>query len=345
MRWSRSFALALSLVLVLATLPGETEAATRIRSANFNVLFLAPLYVAKEKGFFAKEGLEVEMIRVKAGRLATTALMAGEAEFSPSTTLRESVLALRKGKKIPRIYSLANRMTMDLVVRNDVVKARGLSREMPLVDRFKGLKGLRIGITAPGALTDVISRYYLRKAGLDPDRDAQIMPVGGRNLVPAFRAGRIDAFILSPPNPLWLERDGHGRIIIKSSAGDVPEFRNYEFVGLHTRQGWLDENPNAARAFSRAMNLANQAWREDINLAVDSAQRYFINVPREIIKLSIETLQASLSPDGIVKTSAVEQYMRFLHESDSKNFPMDILDAKEGVHYTNRYNSNNKSSK
>jgi NitT/TauT family transport system substrate-binding protein len=337
---ARIVALGLAASLALSVLAGGAAAAKKVRAVNFHVLYLAPIFVAKEKGFFAKEGLDMEMIRVKAGRLATTAILAGEAEFSTSSTIRESVVVRRKGKKLIRIYSIANRMTMDLVVRNDVIKKRKLSRDMPLMARFKALKGLRIGVTAPGALTDVVSRYYLRRAGFNPNRDAQIIPLGGKNLAPAFRSGRIDAFMLSPPRPLWLERQGHGKIIIKSSAGDVPEFKNYEYTGTTVTQKWLDKNSESARAFCRAMNAANRAWRKDINVAIDSAQKYFGYVPRDIIEISIRALKASLSPDGIVKKSAVKQYMDFLNGFDPKRFPRQILDASEGIHFTNKFNPN-----
>jgi NitT/TauT family transport system substrate-binding protein len=324
----------------MGAMAAGAAAAEKLSMAYFNVMYLAPIFVAKEKGFFAKEGLEITMNRTKAGRLATTALMAGEAEFSPSTDLREYVLTKRKGKHLIRIYSVAKRMTMDLIVRKEVVKQKNLSRKMPLMERYKALKGMKIGITVPGAATDVITRYYLTQAGLNPDKDAQIMPLGGRSLAPALRAGRIDAFMLSPPRPLWLEKDGHGTVIIKSSAGDVPEFRDWEYHGITVRKKWLDKNGKTARAFNRAMNAANKAWRGNVGMAIDAAQKYNTKVPREIIQLSMEALRDSLSPDGIIKKVAVEHFFELLHQSDPKKYPKSILDTREGVYYTNKYNPN-----
>ncbi|MBI2881896.1 MAG: ABC transporter substrate-binding protein [Candidatus Tectomicrobia bacterium] len=341
MNWQRrSLALGLAACLLLGALPGGASGAKKIRAVVFNVLYLAPLYVAKENGFFAKEGLDVEMNSMKAGQLATTALMAEEAEVSPSSDLREYVLAGQKGKNLIRIYSVAKRMTMDLIVRKEVVAQKKLSRDMPLMERFKALKGMRIGITVPGAATDVISRYYLEKAGLNPDRDAQLMPMGGASLAPALRAGRIDAYMLSPPSPIWLERDGHGTIVIKSSAGDVPEFREWEYHGITVRKEWLQGNEDTARALIRAMNAANNAWRGNMRMAVDASQKYFTRVPRDIVQLSIESLKDSLSPDGVVKKIAVQQFFDLLQRSEPKKFPKSVLDVREGVYYTNKYNPN-----
>lgn len=335
MRW-----VALAVVLAVGLMASGAFAQTAVRSANFNVLYLTPLYVAKEQGLFAKEGLDVEMLSIKAGRLGATALLANEAEFSSSSDIREGVLLRQRGKNLIRVYSVANRMTMDFVVRNEVIKAKGLSRELPLMERFKALKGMKIGITVPGALTDVVTRYYMRKAGLDPDRDASIITLGGENLVPAFRSGQIDGFMLSPPMPLWLEKDGHGKIVINSSAGDVPEFSNYEYVGITVVKEWADRHEKEVRAFIRAMNGANRLWRQNLGLAIDSAQKYFLKVPREIVRLSIESLKDSLSQDGVVKASAVKQYMDVLHATEPKQFPREALDASEGVHWTNKYNPN-----
>ncbi|MBI2371734.1 MAG: ABC transporter substrate-binding protein [Deltaproteobacteria bacterium] len=329
-------AMAAALVVLAATAaPGQT----RVRSANFDVLYLTPLYVAKEQGFFTREGLDVQMVPVKAGRLGTTALIAGEVEIS-QVDLREAILARQQGKQILRIYSVANRMTMDFIVRNAVLQARNLRREQPLLERFKALKGMKIGITAPGALSDVVTRFYLKRAGLDPDRDAQLVAIGGGNLPSALRTGQIDGYMLSPPTPLWLEREGVGRIIIKSSAGDVPEFAEYEYVGVSVMKGYAERHEGTLRAFVRAMNAANRFWRapENLEKAVDAGQRYFTRVPREIIRLSILDLKESLSPDGVIRPSAIKQYMDFERTAYPGQFSEADLNPAEGVYWTNRFN-------
>lgn len=340
-RTGRILALGLgTLGLLLGALPRDGAGLTKVHTSNFNALHMTVIYVAKENGLFAKEGLDYQISLAKAGGLVTTALIAEKTEVSTSTTVRESVLLRQRGKKTIGFYSLANRMTMDLIVRKNVVQARSLRREMPLGDRYKALKGLKIGISAPGALSDVVVRYYMRRAGLDPDRDAQLIPVGGANLSPSLRTGRIDAYVLSAPGPHWLEKDSHGKIIIKSSAGDVPEFRDYHYLAIVVRQDWLERNEETVRAISRAMNAANRLWRNNVKVAVDAAQKRFPGIPREILALSIDTLKDSLSADGMISSKAVQNAMDLLHGMEPGKFPKSDLDPREGVHYTNKYNPN-----
>ncbi len=338
--FKRTLAIGLVAGLILVVAPGGALAARKkIKVANFYILNIIPLLVAKEKGFYAKEGLDAEMIRVKSSRLGATALITGEVDISGSTPLRESILAHKKGKKLIRFYSLADRMTMDLIVRKEVFEARKLSRDMPIEERFKALKGMKFGVNIPGSLSDVITRYYLRRGGLDPDRDAHLVNLaGGRNFAPALRAKRVDAFMLSPPVPVWLEQLGFGTIFIKSSAGDVPEFSDYAYVGVTVMHGWLGKNGDTARAFSRAMNGANKLWRSNLDVAADVAMKTWRKLPRNVILLGLKALLPPLSPNGIIKPSSVTKYMDFLYNSNPKKWPRSILDPREGVHYTNKYN-------
>ena len=99
--------------------------------------------------------------------------------------------AVAEGLEIP--VSSEHEYVLDF---GPVVERLGLSRELPLMDRFAALKGLNIGITQPGAVTDVIARYYLKQAGLDPDRDAPLVPVGGAAALAAGTGRRWSAWRL-----------------------------------------------------------------------------------------------------------------------------------------------------
>ena len=327
--------------LAAGLLASQTHAQPILYVTHVNALHLTPLYVAKEQGFFAKEGLTVEMLGVSAGSHAALTLLAKEAQFSSATNIGETVLLRQQGKHLVRIYSIANRMTMDLVVRNEVIEAKGLSRDLPIMQRFKALKGMDIGVTAEDVLDDVALRYYLEKARLGLGENIFFTFLGTvTTLAQAFRAGEIDALMLPHPTPLLLEEEGFGKIIIKSSAGDVPAFVNFEHVGITVTKEWAEEHEREVRAFVRAMNAANRFWRENLTAVVDAAEKLFPRIPREIVQLSIEALKDSLSPDGLITPFNVIQYMDILHTMEPKQFPREALNPSEGIHWTNRYNPN-----
>ena len=161
-------------------------------------------------------------------------------------------------------------------------------RSTPIAQRFAALRGLRLGITSPGAATDVYMRYYLRRAGLNPDRDAQIIGAGsGANLLAALRTRQIDAFHLSAPTPYLAERDGFGTVVIKSSAGDVPELDNFMYTGIAVHNVFANQNADLLRRWVRAVNRANQLMRRDQAAAVTHLRKHFPRQDPAILALAL----------------------------------------------------------
>ena len=176
---------------------GAAAETTHLTQAGFRVLYMAPVFVAMEKGFFAEHGVDLAFKEIDSGALGPAAVLSGSAQISDLDPV--SVAALKaKGESPILFYNLVNRVTLDLIVRNDAIAKAGIDMNAPVLDRAKALKALTIGITRPGAPTDVYPRYFLARAGLDPQRDAHLVQIGSiAGLEAAFRSGKIDGFFLS----------------------------------------------------------------------------------------------------------------------------------------------------
>jgi NitT/TauT family transport system substrate-binding protein len=200
------------LVLLGPATDALAQARHKLTQAGFRVLYMAPAFIALEKGIFAQEGVDFTFTELDSGALGAAAVISGNAQISDLDPLGIARLQ-QEGKPMLLVYNLVGRVTLDLIVRTAVAQRLGLAADTPLAARYAALKGLTIGITRPGAPTDVFARYFLVRAGLNPDRDATLVQVGGvPALAAAFKSERIDAFLLSPPLPQTLEREGVGRI-------------------------------------------------------------------------------------------------------------------------------------
>ena len=104
----------------------------KLKQAHTSVLFAAPIYIAKEKGYFAEEGLDVELVEVESGQLGATALVAGEVQLFDADPLM-AVQLREQGKRMIFFYNLNNRMTMDFIMRNEVVKAKVQGEEVKVM--------------------------------------------------------------------------------------------------------------------------------------------------------------------------------------------------------------------
>ncbi len=321
----------LLLVPVTGVLPQSRH---KLTQAGFRVLYMAPAFIALERGLFAQEGVDFTFTELESGALGAAAVISGNAQISDLDPLGVARLQ-QEGKPIVLFYNLVGRVTLDLIVRTPVAQRLGLTAEAPLPVRYAALKGLTIGITRPGAPTDVFARYFLVRAGLDPDREATLVSVGGvPALAAAFKSGRIDAFLLSPPLPQTLEREGAGRIVIRNTAGDVPELRDTTYAAMFTTAEYARQNGAALRAYARALRGAT-AWiqankAEAVRIL---GEKYFKDTPPESLALSLDATLPALSPDGRFSETGVQRYLDiFKTVGESVN-----ASAAEGVLWTNEF--------
>ncbi len=124
-------------------------------SLSFNFV---PLFVAQTAGYFRQEGIDLNVVLAGGGPKAMTGLVGGGGQFSASV-LFDGIMAHRRGLDDVRALATLSLFQGPLVVLTDVAKQRGLSLEQPLKQRLQAMKGLRLGITTPGATSDLFMRY------------------------------------------------------------------------------------------------------------------------------------------------------------------------------------------
>ena len=202
----------------------------KVREAHTETLFMAPVYIAEAAGYIA-EGIDLELTEVDSGALAIAALVSGGVQFADADPFMAVQLA-KQGKSVQFFYNLTKRVTLDMVFSNDVIKAK---KPQGRADRpaVRGPEGSEARDRQEAGRRDGrLMRYYLKRAGIDPERDVQILTVGGgAALLAAMKTKQVDAFHLSAPTPYLAERE-IGKVIIKASAGDVPELDNFLYTGI-----------------------------------------------------------------------------------------------------------------
>ncbi len=327
-------ALAAGALMLGAGPRASAQSRVKIREAHTGTLFMAPVYIAEAAGYMAEEGIDLELTEVESGALGIAALVSGQVQVFDADPFQAAQL-LGQGKQILFIYNLTRRVTLDLVMHPEVARAKNVSRSTPLAGRFAALKGLRLGITRPGAATDVYMRYYLKRAGLDPDRDAQLIAVGGgSSLLAALRTRQIDAFHLSAPTPYLAARDGFGELIIKASAGDVPELDDFLYTGISVQRDYADKNGDVLRRWVRAVSRANALMRRDQAAAVSHLRKHFPRMEPDVLGLALREIVPALSHDGRMTEPMLQKHLDFLVETGQL---ASKPSAKEGVLWTNAY--------
>jgi len=323
-----------SLVMLGTARTGAQPARVKIREVHTGTIFMAPVFIAEAAGYMAEEGIDLELFEVESGALATAALIAGEAQIADADPF-QAVALRRQGKQILFFYNLTRRVTLDMVMHPEVARAKNISRATPITQRLAALRGLKLGITRPGAATDVYMRYYLRRAGMNPDRDVQLISIGGGGaLLAALRTRQIDAFHLSAPTPYLAQRDGFGEVVVKSSAGDVPELDNFLYTGISVHKDYADKNPDVLRRWIKAVNQANTLMRQDQAAAVTHLRKHFPRMDPAVLTLALREIIPALSEDGMMNEQMMQKHLTFLVETGQTTAR---ASAKEGVLWTNAY--------
>ena len=318
----------------VATGAAQAQQLPKMVHAGLRVLYLAPVFVAIDRDIFKKNGVEVTYQELESGALSPAAILSGQAHVTSDEILGIAPLA-KQGKEFMMVYNLMDRMTMNLVVRNEALQKAGYDPKASVADKAKALKGLTIGITRPGAPTDTYSRYFMIRGGLDPKRDATLVQIGsGGALNAAFRSGRIDAFMLSPPFPQVAEKDGVGQIIFNNTGGEVPELTGMSYIVLFTSKDFAEKNKAAVQAYVKSIQEALQWIHENRDEALKLLNtKWFKDTKPETLALSLDALLPSLSMSGEFAKSSFD---KFLNVYKTVGETVDI-DLTEGKLWTNEF--------
>lgn len=157
-----------------------------------------PPLVATALGYFDLEAIKVKYLAFPGGAEARKALVAGEVQFTAQGSLH-GLIARGAGADVKMVLPIYDLGTIAMFVRNELKN---------VVKDVVDLKGKVIGCTRFGSLTWAMAMLYLKKAGLDPEKDVTFIEVGGDPIAvtAALTAGKIDAFpAYTPITFKWLK--------------------------------------------------------------------------------------------------------------------------------------------
>jgi NitT/TauT family transport system substrate-binding protein len=274
----------------------------------------ASLYHARTAGYFAEEGLDVEILTV-AGGGALQALIARDAQFTVAPATYQ-IEAHQKGQKLLSTMSLLTRNAINVVMHKDVARERGITDKTPLADKIKALKGLKLSGVAVGSFSYEMLTYYLLKAGLDPKRDVELIGIGaGPPMVLALEQRKVDGFATGSPIPEAAVLRGVGVMIVDNSAGEDPDFSEFMMIAVTVHPEWARQNGETVRKVVRAL-LRASAWVIDntAEAAVPSMKPFLGRLDDKILLAGLAKVRLGVPRDGRITERAVTLTQDFLRK-------------------------------
>ena len=256
----RRIAALLIWIVLLSVAPARAATTVTLVQSSLSFNFV-PLYIAQSEGYFAQEGLKIDVVLAGGGPKAMTALLGGGGQFSASVLL-DGIMAHRKGLDDVRAFATLSYFFNPMVIRADVAKTRGIDVSMSLKERAKKMKGLRIGITTPGSSSDLVARYLALSNGMSPDRDLEIVPLGGMQpQIAGLQAGQVDACACLPGVDITTKQQGLTVDLVRPK--ELTDIDGITYGVLYTTKSYLKAHPDVARGMARAITRATTLiWKE-----------------------------------------------------------------------------------
>ena len=276
----------------LTALAQEKGGAEKIRityAAN-NLGFLH-IFVAKDRGFYAAQGLDPDLIRVSPVA-AVSALIGGDADYTELLT--STARAAAQGAAIRVVAMAVGSPFFSLAAR-------------PQFKAVKDLKGATIGVNAIGGSNYISTIMLLQHYGIDSERDVKMIALGDhRTLYEALKQGRVDAATVNPPFSVMLQRERFP--LIAHSAKLI----SFPIAGLSTTVRKINQNRAQVKRVIRAEMEALRYLRQQPQGTIDLISKRFATdaeVAADSYRLAIDAFN-----DGRISFQGMERLL----DSDKK---------------------------
>ena len=281
-----------------------------------------PLTLADQLGYFKAEGITVEIIDLKGGSQALTALLGGSVDVVTGFyehTIRTQV----QGKKIEMfaLFDLYPGLVL-MVGKKHVDQVRSI----------KDLVGKPVGVTSPGSSTDEMVKYLLKQAGLDPKAIPVVGIGSGSQAIAAIQSDQVWAGVTVDPAASQLEKAGTAKALYdtRTASGTKDVFGGtWPAGGFYTTADFIKQYPNTTQA------LARVAVKVLKYIKGHSAEDIAAHMPSDYLAadraLYISSLKANLpmfSPDGLMPADGPANVLKTLQLVDATITP-DKVDLKQ----------------
>ena len=265
------------------------------------VPYYAPMYIAKEKGYFKEQGLDVDFYYAAAAEIVKN-VATGNVQFGFPNA--DSVI-LAKSQGIPvKVVNTTYQHGLGALIFQ---KSSGITEP-------KDLKGKKIGVTSFGSPNYIQLQVMLEKAGMSID-DVKVEIIGTGAIVNALVSGQVDAIMFSMLRTIELKNQGV----------DVGEIRSDEFLPSHGNvlivgDKYLTENKDVVNKFNIALN-------KGIQYIIDGNTK-------EAVEMSVEKYAPSFKGrEEIVTVILDEVFIPYLWQSENTK--------KNGLGYSDAERWNN----
>lgn len=285
-------AILIPLFIFALVLPSEARSQTLQRVAiTYSSRSIASIdfYVAQERGFFREEGLDAQLVQVRA-TVAIAAVVSGE--VAALSSIGSAIRTIPRGVPV-KVLAVGLRRPLFWLVSRPELKA------------FSDLRGKVIGTTTIGGSQHTAGIRMLRKAGLDPEKDVTVVLAGDvPTQLQALVNGSIQIGILSPPMVI-VARDKFKMNVLASAMEEFSSLQN----GLGVTDRSLKEQRELTKRMLRARAKGNRYFHQNERGSAEVLAKY-LNVDAATAQETYRISRGAFTANGIPADEELREYLK-----------------------------------
>ena len=325
-RITKVVVLLISLVMAISLFGCESREKGSLKKVRLNEVtrsvFYAPMYVAINEGYFEEEGIELDISTGQGADKTMQQVLSGSVDIGFSG-LEQVIYIYNQGREdYPKAFAQLTQKDGSFLI----------SRENEKDFSYESLKGKTIIGGRPGGVPEMSLEYVLKKHGLTPGIDVNIITnIAFNATAGAFTGGTGDYVALFEPTGSMLEKEKKGYIVssIGKEAGDI------SYTTFYANQSYIKKNAEIIESFTRAIYKGQKFVEESSDEKVAKAIIDFF--PGSDLDVLTNVVKNYRSVEAFSKTPAVskehvDHLMDIIQDYDSDLIPTrpefdDIVDT------------------
>jgi len=232
----------------------------------------AVAWVTKEGGYFARNGVDVDLVYLSGSPTAAAALVGGRVEFAQMAG-PAVVAADAQGAHLVMVMGFVNQPLFEVMT-------------VPDVQTPDQLKGKTVAVSKVGSSDDFMLREALAHWGLRPDADVKITGVGSVTAqIAAVEKGLVQGIVVDPPNDV-LARQAGAHLLARVGDLGIP----YQAAGLVTTREYIRSHADVIARVVRAMTEGVHRFKTDRPFSEEVMARYLKNADPVVVDAAYDAL-------------------------------------------------------
>jgi NitT/TauT family transport system substrate-binding protein len=293
----------LSLLLTLASRGHVFAAAERLTIAGSALNMLTtPLWVAKDRGFFARYGLDADTVYIPSGTMAVQALLSGDIKMA-MVAGSPVVNANLQGAPVRLIAGTVNFYPLAFF-------------SAPEIHDPRDLRGKKVAVTRAGSSSYTATLILLRKFGLEEGKDFTILQLGStQNRLVALTKGLIQGTTLSAPESIMAKNAGM-KILIPVSEMKKLVLIQHQAVAAPDRS--MREFRPTMKAFMMAYLAAIREIYRSKEATMQSLSKYTHITDPQVLSASYDESYEAFEKEGALNEEGIQVILNEAAKTDPR---------------------------